>query len=34
VHQNLELARDADNIAKHFRLRARQLEHTRPPMQQ
>ena len=34
VQQNLDLARDADNIAKHFRIRARQLEHTRPPMQQ
>ena len=29
VQQNLDLARDADNIAKHFRLRARQLEATR-----
>ncbi len=29
VQQNLNLARDADNIAKHFRLRARQLEATR-----
>ena len=26
VQQNFELARDADNIAKHYRLRARQLE--------
>ena len=29
AQQNLDLARDADNIAKHFRLRARQLEATR-----
>ena len=29
VQQNLDLARDADNIAKHFRLRARQLEAAR-----
>lgn len=29
VQQNLDLARDAGNIAKHFRLRARQLEATR-----
>ena len=26
AQQNFELARDADNIAKHYRLRARQLE--------
>lgn len=29
VQQNLDLARDADNIAKHFRLRARQIEAMR-----
>lgn len=29
VQQNLDLARDADNMAKHLRLRARQLEGTR-----
>ena len=29
VQQNLELAREADNMAKHFRLRARQLEAAR-----
>jgi hypothetical protein len=29
VQQNFELARDADDIAKHYRLRARQLEATR-----
>jgi hypothetical protein len=29
VQQTLELAREADNMAKHFRLRARQLEATR-----
>lgn len=29
VQQNLELAREADNMAKHFRLRARQLEANR-----
>lgn len=28
VQQNFELAREADNMAKHFRLRARQLEAT------
>jgi hypothetical protein len=33
VQQNLALARDADNIAKHFRLRARQLEPAPPPIQ-
>lgn len=29
AQMNFELARDADNIAKHYRLRARQLEATR-----
>ena len=29
VQENLDLARDADNIARHYRLRARQLEATR-----
>ncbi len=33
VQQSLALARDADNIAKHFRLRARQLEPAPPPIQ-
>lgn len=33
VQQSLELARDADNIAKHFRLRARQLESEPPAVQ-
>ena len=33
VQQSLALARDADNIAKHFRLRARQLEPAPPAMQ-
>lgn len=33
VQQSLALARDADNIAKHFRLRARQLESAPPPIQ-
>ena len=33
VQQSLALARDADNIAKHFRLRARQLESEPPAMQ-
>ncbi|MCM2317005.1 MAG: hypothetical protein NDJ92_17800 [Thermoanaerobaculia bacterium] len=29
VQQNLDLAREASNVAKHFRLRARQLKATR-----
>jgi hypothetical protein len=33
VQQNLELARDADNIAKHLQLRARQLGSAPPPIQ-
>jgi hypothetical protein len=32
VQQSLELAREADNMAKHFRLRARQLEATPGPL--